>query len=391
MKKKWIALAALSLAAVAAFPFSPVKSSASDALFQEDFSSENLRDGWTTVTETVENTVAVTDGRLVFNNVSGATEVRLPRVGSKNYVVEFTAERLSGNTWFSLKYRLSEDYQDGYEARVHYTQKMNVLGSYAQKYMDDTTGECLENWLVSGVDVEAGKGDGSLRQFGCFTTELFKNVTYTYRLEVVDDLVELYINGGRFMRDYLDVTTDSDRLAFRVSGATGVALDDITVYSPVQYAEKKLTQLPAIVGGQSDSVFSAYKRAIAEMETYLAKALTKEEIASLKNYDKLTKAKADLETHYSEIANRKPMLTINWNLQERYGAGTRIKLPQATATDRNGLEIAVTAQVYFGDNVLKIASDGYYAFNEKGDYKIVYTAVNSYGETTSAEYTVTVK
>jgi hypothetical protein len=210
-------------------------------------------------------------------------------------------------------------------------------------------------------------------------------------LEVVDDLVELYINGGRFMRDYLDVTTDSGLLAFRVSGETGVAIDDITVYSPVQYAEQKLLRLPEIVAGQSDSVFSAYKRAIAETETYFAKALTKEEVSSLKNYGKLTKAKADLETHYSEIAKRKPILSINWNLKESYRAGTRIKLPQATAKDANGVEIAVTMQVYFDEKVLKIASDGYYEFNEKGVYKIVYTATNLYGETTTAEYAVTVK
>ena len=391
MKKKWIALTALSFAAVAVFPFSPVKSSASDALFQEDFSNESLRDGWNTVTEDNENSVAVTDGWLIIDNVSGATEVRLPRVGGKNYVVEFTAERLSGDTWFSLKYRLSEDYKDGYETRIHYAQEMSMLGSYAQKYMDDTTGECLEHWLVSGVDVEAGEGDGALRQFGCFTTEIFQNVTYTYRLEIVDDLMELYINGGRFMRDYLDVNTDSDRLAFRVSGETSVAIDNITVYSPVQYAEKKLSQLPEIVGGQSDSVLSEYKRAIAETEEYLLKALKDEEIASLKNYANLAKTKADLETHYSVQANRKPTLSVNWNLKENYGAGTRIKLPQATATDRNGQEIAVTAQVFYGGKALKIANDGYYALNEKGEYTVVYTAVNRYGESTSAEYTVKVK
>ncbi|MBQ4269573.1 MAG: hypothetical protein IJB97_08005 [Clostridia bacterium] len=391
MKKKWIAVMALGLAAVAAFHVTPVKTSASDALFLEDFSSGVLKNGWTTVSEDQTNAVSVTDGRLVVENVNGATEIRLPTVDSKNYVVEFTAERLSGDTWFSLKYRLSEDYKDGYEARVHYPQKMSVLGSYAEKYMDDTTGECLEHWLVSGVDVAAGKGEGSLRQFGCFATEIFENVTYTYRLEVIDDLIELYIDGVRYMRDYLDVNTDSGRLAFRVSGETSVAFDNITVYSPLQYAEKKLSSLPEILAGQNDRVFSAYKRAVAETETYLKKVLTDEEIKFLKNYGNLVKTKVDIETHYGEIANRKPVISVNWNLKETYRAGTRIKLPQATATDKNGTVVAVTSVVYFGENALKISADGYYDFNEKGAYKIVYTAVNVYGETTIAEYSVTVK
>ena len=390
MKKKWIAVLALGLAAAAAFQVTPVRSSASDALFLEDFSSGALKSGWATVTEDETNEVAVTDGRLVVNNVNGATEIRLPNVNSKNYVVEFTAERLSGDTWFSLKYRLSEDYKDGYEVRVHYPQKMDVLGSYAQTYMDDTTGECLEHWLVSGVDVAAGKGEGSLRQFGCFATEIFENVTYTYRVEVVDDLVELYVDGVRYMRDFLDVDTDSGRLAFRVSGETSVAFDDITVYSLTQYAEKKLTSLPEILAGQNDRVFSAYKRAVTETETYLKKALTDEERAALKNYGNLVKAKADIETHYGEIANRKPVISVNWNLKETYRAGTRIKLPQATATDGNGTALAVTAQVYFGENVLKISADGYYELNEKGLYRIVYTAANVYGETATKECVVAV-
>jgi hypothetical protein len=123
----------------------------------------------------------------------------------------------------------------------------------------------------------------------------------------------------------------------------------------------------------------------------LKKALTDEEIKSLKNYGNLAKTKADIETHYGEIANRKPVISVNWNLKETYRAGARIKLPQATATDKNGTVIAVTSVVCFGENALKISADGYYDFNEKGAYKIVYTAVNVYGETTATEYSVTVK
>ena len=389
MKKKWISLAAIGTAALAFLGVSPLPTSAASELFKEDFSSGELSQTWSVVKENEETSVTVEEERLIVDNVSGATEIRLPRVNGSNYVVEFTAERLSGDTWFSLKYRLSDDYTSGYEARVHYAQKMSILGSYAETYMDDTTGECLENWLVKGVDVLAGKGEGSLRQFGCFATEIFEEVTYTYRLEVTDDLMELYIDGVRYMRDFLDVKTESGLLAFRLSGETKVAFDDITVYSPAQYAEKKLLELPEILPDQLDSVVSVYKRKIQETERYIASALTKEEAAALENYGKLTKAKEDLEKHYGEIAARKPVISVTWNLKESYTAGTRVKLPQATA-DANGTKLAVSVKVIFDGKILKVAPDGYYELNEKGDYKIVYTATNVYGETTEQEYAVKV-
>ena len=112
-------------------------------------------------------------------------------------------------------------------------------------------------------------------------------------------------------------------------------------------------------------------------------------LTALENYGKLTKAKEDLEKHYGEIAARKPVISVTWNLKESYTAGTRVKLPQATA-DANGTKLAVSVKVIFDGKILKVAPDGYYELNEKGDYKIVYTATNVYGETTEQEYAVKV-
>ena len=111
---------------------------------------------------------------------------------------------------------------------------------------------------------------------------------------------------------------------------------------------------------------------------------------ALNGYNKLVTAKSDIETKYGSKELRKPVISVDWNLNESFDATSSVKIPKATAVDGNNQSVFVESQVLFNGKVVKQDSDGYITANESGVYTVVYTATNFYGESVSKEFTFTV-
>lgn len=392
MKKRILSIA-VAVIALAGINLTPVHSSANEYLAKEDFTNLTaLPETWAVVKQDENNSVSVREGKLLVENVSGATEIQLPAVDKADYVLEFTATRLSGDTFFSVRYRQDEAREEGYELRVHYQQK-GGFAQYHQEYFDKETwpfsGLGLENWQLAQTNAQDGTFKGTQYQFGFYETELYTGQEYVYRMELVGDSVELYINDVLCLRDKLDVVTEDGRFAFYAEGATSFTIDDLTVYSLDQYAEEKIARLPEILPEQTAKVVSSYKRAVQEVESYLEN-MTTQEIAEIANYSKYEETKSAIETHYGVVASRKPVITVAWDLQGSYPVGSKVRLPEGTATDKNGAKYAVTSKILYTGKTLKQQENGTYALNVAGDYTVVYTATNVYGESSSVEYKITV-
>ena len=158
MRKKiltFLSVIALSLC------FIPNTLLASATAINENFDANVLPTDWVVESYNAGSTVVVGDGKITVSNVVetgsykgetiniGATEIKLPDIGSSDYVIEFDATRISGDESFSLKYRLDENYEKGYELRVHFPQWISGGGCYTDVYLDDYTGKAFENWEVN--------------------------------------------------------------------------------------------------------------------------------------------------------------------------------------------------------------------------------------------------
>lgn len=375
---------------------------ASATAINENFDANVLPTGWVVESYNAGSTVTTQDGKITVSNVVetgsykgetvnvGATEIKLPDIGLSDYVIEFDATRISGDESFSLKYRLDENYEKGYELRVHFPQWIAGGGCYTDVYLDDYTGKAFENWEVNVRNLKYDYDIGKLVNVGCFDNELYVGEKFTYRVEVTGDTVEFYVNDELYLKDYLEKTTDGGRTALRVAGETTVEFDNFKTYTLTEYAEKKLADTPTILADQDEITLRDYKLDLLDTQKYLDKCFSASEQTSLNGYDKLTQAKADIETKYGYKELRKPIISVDWNLVSSFNANDSVKIPKGTAVDGNNQTVYVTNAVMFNGKIVKQDENGYISANEAGKYTVVYTATNFYGESVTKEYTFTV-
>ena len=440
MSKKWaIALASVFCLAACA----PVTASLSAGLsaglsasadgvsltdtYTETFDDPALLDSLSITKENEGNAVRIEDGVLKIDNVKGITEVSLP-VTATDFVFEFDCKRTAEQDTFTdkkrdgvtngimdpdeesttvrgvrhtsvlLKYRTAED-GTGFESRIHSAQK-DVGGehpngewsnsNYTAAYLDETTGHGLEQWYISEKDIAAGKNNGKMTMFNYYSHELYLNETYTFRLQVSGNLMELYVNGEKFLKDLLEEQSDGTGFALALDSeitSCSAQFDNIRAYTPSAYVEKMIAELPEIEADQTEETVQEYVKALENVQTFGA-SYVGTDFVNVENYATYAEKEAALESTYQLKLTQKPALTVAWK-DVAYETESRVKLPVASAVDVKGNKLAVSVKVKFNDKFVKVEDNAFIA-NEAGEYTVIYTAHDVKGNETTEEHTVSV-
>ena len=342
-----------------------------------------------------------TNNALQVQTVTGAAEIKLP-VNTKDFVLEFDCKRTSEtnvrDTAVGLKYRAVEEGEESYEIRIHSAQRdlnsENISkewsnSHYTSFYENEETGHGMENWYITGSDVESGVNDGKMQQFNYYYHELYLGEWYNFRLQVSGNYIELFINGERFMKDILEHEGGTG-LALRVDSETTACtalFDNIRVYDPADYAEKMIAELPTIEAEQSDDVVDGYVQALENVRKYVINYLGGD-TSSVSNYAEYTQKTETLESVYKIASSKLPVLNVAWK-DVAYETESRVKLPVATAMDWKGNALAVDIKVHFDGKTVK-SEQGVFTANEAGEYEIVYIAHDVKGNQTTEIHTLTV-
>ncbi len=387
-------------------PAQTVQTSA-DGVYTQAFASADAIDEFEIVKDDTASTVRVENGALQITNVSGTTELVLP-VERNDFVIEFDYTRLQENdiidstygiidTSIGINYRQANDF--GYETKIHSTQRDGKLnngfwGEWAgQHYASATTtneggklsnelaGHGLANWLHEDED------SSKLLTYYYYANRLHLSETYRLRLQVSGDMVMLYINEEQYLKDILDDVTDGTGLSFKIQGDCTVAIDNLSVYSPTEYAEKLISALPEIKDGQDEATVKNYQAALENVRDFGLYFLDNK-YNDVSNYVAFEEKENQLESLYEIKLSQKPVLVVAWSEAE-YISESVITLPQATAKDVKGNELVVDVKVKFNDKFVKCENNAFTA-NEAGEYTVVYTAHDASGNESVTEYTLQV-
>lgn len=324
---------------------------------------------------------------LKVDNASGATEIKLP-VERDNFVMEFDCTRAEdANVLYSsisLKYRVAEDNSSANEVRVHSKQK--GLGGFSGDnyhtqdwsianytiWLEEATGQGVEHWHIKDMDTTALTNDEQqMHIFNYYYHELYIGETHTYRVQVTDTLMELYIDGELFLRDVIESEEDGTGLALRVDGDCTMLFDNVKVYTPKAYAEKMLNELPEIQDEQTDEVVQGYIDAIENARAFGVKFVGTE-FNAVSGYASLTEKESKLEEYYQVTASKKPVLSVAWVLEKNYVTDDKVQAPSATAVDYNGNALAVDVKVKFDGKTVR-SENGAFTAVEAGEYTLIYT------------------
>ncbi len=406
--KVWIAvLLTLICSFLLCMPRANKASAEGTASMRFDFSAEATLSQFTIVQSDVASTATLEEGKLVVNNVSGITELRLPEGENGDYVIAFTMERVSGETtimngankvyphpYFGVKYRMSEDYQTGYEVRLHYSQATPTGNSSYNDFDKETgapieiSGRGLENWEVASTDVMNNQFQGKNTTFSYYRRELALGVAYDIRIEVTGKVVKLFINDECFLKDILENQTANGRIALNVMQTAKISVSDLCVYTLAEYAEAKCAGLK-VQDGQSVEIVEDYVARANDIEEYFERAFTESERETLDSWLDFLEQKELLNTYYQLNSKNLPKITVAWQDRSDYVTGKEIILPAATAVDVDGNTLATKVSVRFGDREVKMKGNAFTA-NEAGSYTVVYSARDVDGQTQTKEFTLTV-
>ena len=392
--KKVLGLTAVMLGAVicsAPLTASFVSADSAQAeTYVQDFTQ--MPSDWTIVKSNSESTaeVASVNGESVLkvDNASGATELRLP-VQKSDFVMEFDCTRAEdANILYSsvsLKYHIAGDNTSANEVRIHSKQK--GLGGFSGDnyetqdwsianytlWLQEETGQGVEHWHIKDMDTTALSNESQqMHIFNYYYHELYINETYHYRVQVTGNLMELYINGEMFLRDIIESNEDGMGLAHRVDGDCTMLLDNVKVYSPKSYAEKRIAELPEIQAEQGADVVESYVEALQAVREYGVKFVGTA-FSAVDGYESLTAKENQLEEYYQIQASKKPALSVAWVLEKKYVTDDKIQAPSATAVDYNGNPIAVSIKIQFNGKTVR-SEKGAFTAVEAGEYTVIYTA-----------------
>lgn len=339
--------------------------------------------------------VAEVNGESVLkvDNASGATEIRLP-VQKSDFVMEFDCTRAEDAdvlySSISLKYRLAEDKASANEVRIHSKQK-GIGGDnngkfagdnyYTQDWaysnytlwLEEATGQGVEHWHIKDMDTATLSNDEQqMHIFNYYYHELYIGEMHNYRVQVSGNLMELYIDGEMFLRDIIESNEDGTGLALRVDGDCTMLFDNVKIYSPKAYAEKRIAELPEIQAEQDAEVVDAYVEAVKAVKEYGVKFVG-EEFSRVDGYETLTAKESKIEEYYQIKASKKPVLTVAWVLEKNYVTDDKIQAPSASAVDYNGKPLVVNVKIQFDGKTVRSVKGAFTAV-EAGEYTVIYTA-----------------
>lgn len=408
-KKLFLTLALAMSAAICVAPFAAVSANADEAqTYVQDFAEAETPADFAVTKSDSASTVGVEavdeNNVLKVVNASGATEIKLP-VERENFVAEFDCTRAAdANALYSsmsLKYRVAEDYSSANEVRVHSKQKgLQALSGdnyYTQDWvyanytiwLQEATGQGVEHWHIKDMDTAALTNDEQqMHIFNYYYHELYIGETHTYRVQVTDNLLELYIDGEMFLRDIIETGEDGTGLALRVDGDCTMLFDNIKVYTPEAYAEKRIAELPDIQDEQTDEVVDGYVKALEAARAYGTKFVGTA-FTSVSNYATLAEKEAKLEEYYGLTSSKKPQLTVAWVLEKNYVTEDKVQAPAAEAVDIDGNKLAVDIKVQFDGKTVR-SENGAFTAVEAGEYTLIYTARDRNGNESSYTNKLTV-
>ena len=184
--------------------------------------------------------------------------------------------------------------------------------------------------------------------------------------------MELYINGEMFLRDIIESNEDGMGLALRVDGDCTMLLDNVKVYSPKSYAEKRIAELPEIQAEQNADVVENYIEALQAVREYGAKFVGTA-FSSVDGYETLTAKESKIEEYYQIKASKKPVLSVAWVLEKNFVTDEKIQAPSASAVDYNGKPLVVNVKIQFDGKTVR-SDKGAFTAVEAGEYTVIYTA-----------------
>ncbi len=372
-----------------------------------DFSNDQTLSQFTVKKSDATSTVALEEEKLIVDNQSGITELRLPDIDYSDFVIAFTMRRISGETrimdgnvkvyphpYLGVKYRMSEDFQVGYETRVHYAQVL-TQGLSSHNDFDKTTGTPiensgigLENWQVASADIENNVFNGRNTTFNYYRKDLELNKDYDVRLEVTGNIIKLFVNDVFFMKDILDNNTQNVNLAINVMQKAKIAISNLSVYTIYDYAQEKVSKLN-VQQNQASDVVDEYVSMAKDIEEYFGRAFTGAELDGLSAWSAYLTQKELLNSYYNVEQKYLPTINVVWRNSNDYATGDVITLPVATAEDCFGNSIVTNLSVKFDGKNLRVENNSFTA-REVGEYTVIYSATSSYGERQTKEFTISV-
>ena len=346
-------------------------------IYEDSFDSE-LGSNWSAEKFSAYSDIHISDGRLIASCEAGAMEFSFTDEMLNGFVMEFDATRLAGNGYFGIKYAIQAD-SSAFESRVYMSQADE---DSSITYYEDK-GKAVDFREVKLSDVAEYVENSNKRGFNFFYEEIGLNKTYHYLLAVNNGRMEFYIDGTEVLHEYWAEGFTPGKVAFRLSENMRFAFDNLRVYSPVAYAENKISSFKDPAALSDEEVLSA-EQDILDFKFYRDEFLSEAEVSKVENlnlFDTL------LQRYENLIA---PKIYLNGTLLVTADPGTKIALPAAQAFDRFGREVKVFIEVMFNEKYLKV-TDGAFTPYESGKYILRFNARDVLGNTACREFEITVR
>lgn len=379
------------------------ESQTTTCLYEQSFDTINWFNGLK-ISKDDSSVVDVSNGRLeITNKAETTTRIQLP-VETDDFVLEVDFVILSEHEYkTTLPGQTSSDklivdsmfgveYRSDYRFLVHSSQhfRSNHEGAWSSQNYGALYTKLNKNGIpmdASGHGIEHWNDEeGKLLNFNYYYNRFSLNQTYSFRFQVVERLTELYVNDELFLTDLFDIDYESSAPVLTVGGDCTIAFDNIRLYSPLQYAEKQISELPEIEANQSNEYAQTYKVSVESVHSFIRKNLSSEEIPY--NYDKLLHAERKCTELYGFFIDTPPYITIETS-NDVYFIEEKISLPVAKAQASNGEELFVNTKVYFDGKRIFCLNNEFIAY-EAGEYEIFYYTSDSNGNLASSTKKITI-
>ncbi len=357
-------------------------------MIEEEFEGTSLKDGWSYLSQDPLSKIEVKDGALEINNVSGATELYLPSMDFNDYVIKFHAKRISGDTSFSVKYRIQDNTVSN-EIKINVLQRDVGTPDYYGRYLVEGTGLAAEYREVKRSNVTEGENISLLCGHNFFYEEIAINKIYEYKVIVNDNQVSFYIDGILILNEKMNNAADGGKICLRTDGNISIRIHSLYVYGIKDYAENLITDIGEIKTNFTDEEIVECINKYSYAEMFCEKYLTPEEVQGLYGYVRLKEAETELERLYSLISSQLPVITVNGSVPSEVNAGSTLILPPASAIDKYANLLKVTVEVSYNGKYLLIKNNSV-TLAEKGNYNIVYRAKDCKGKVSERTYTLNV-